>query len=84
MDVTLHINGDTEAVLLQQAARTGRDVASLVLETLEDSLLPDDQERATADPHTRVQAFREWVAAMPSGNVDADLSRESVYDDRGL
>jgi hypothetical protein len=83
MDITLHITSpETEARLREQAMLTGRPLESLVLEAIEERFAADAPVD-TRSPEARLATFRAWIEAMPEGNPDADLSRESAYGLRG-
>jgi predicted transcriptional regulator len=82
MNLTLHLPAELEARLRQEARAAGKAPEDLAVEALEEKL---SCEPSTAEiPLDQWQAeFREWIAAMPRGNPDADLGRDSIYEGRG-
>jgi hypothetical protein len=83
MDLTLHISGETEQALRQQAMASGKLPEVVALEVLESTLASADDSAAMLPRKQWKAEFEALLASMPDGNVDADLSRASVYEGRG-
>jgi hypothetical protein len=82
MNLIIHLPAETEAILLQQARATGKEVETLALEALSEKLCSDSPSPmlALAEWHARLDAM---IESMPHGNPDADFSRDSIYGGRG-
>jgi hypothetical protein len=83
MTLTLHIAAELETRLLVQAKSEGKPPEDLALEALEDKLASSEESSAMLPRTVWKQEFTALLASMPDGNVDADLSRASVYEGRG-
>jgi hypothetical protein len=82
MNLLLHLPPETEALLMEQARATGRDVESLALEALREKL-GADQTSPLLPRDVWKKEFREFLATSPDGNPDADFGRDGIYDGRG-
>ncbi len=67
---------------MEQARATGKDLESLALEALREKLAADEVSPLLPRDMWK-QAFREFLATSPDGNVAADFSRGCIYDGRG-
>ncbi len=83
MNLTLHLTPETEARLKEQASLTGRSPEELALEALQEKLAVESQPGEVLSPGSRLAEFRAWLASRPTGNPNADFSRESIYGNRG-
>lgn len=87
MVLQISISSETEARLRRQASATGKDLASLVVEAVEEKLAASDT--TSEDNHSALSAdqwlteFRQWVASHSPLPYEADDSRESIYAGRG-
>jgi hypothetical protein len=82
MTLTLHLTPATEANLKAESARTGKRPEILALEAVEDKFSPEAAGAALSLDAWQSK-FDALLATMPSGNPDADLSRDSIYQGRG-
>lgn len=83
MNLTLHLSPELEAKLLEQARATGKPPVDLALEALQEKLAMPEDVSAMLPRSVWKQEFEALLESMPDGNVDADLSRASVYEGRG-
>jgi hypothetical protein len=83
MLLTLHLIADTEAKLKEQARLTGKSPEELAVEALQEKLAYDPEPAMSRSVSSRLAEFRAWIASMPAGNPDADISRESIYRNQG-
>ena len=83
MNLTLHLPPELEAKLCEQAKAKGKPPEELVLEALEEKLMAEREVGSTLPPDAWLREFRAFTASFPRGNVNADLSRESIYEGRG-
>lgn len=86
MTVNLSLSPETEAKLKELATAEGKDLASLVLEAVEDKLaVADDiaRPRQNLSADQWVARLRKWAASHRSLPFEADDSRESIYEGRG-
>jgi hypothetical protein len=81
MTLTLHIPTELEFKLHQLAKAEGKPPEELALEALQDKL--SDNSSVMLPRNVWRQEFDALLASMPNGNVEADLSRASVYEGRG-
>jgi hypothetical protein len=84
MSLTVQLSPEMELKLREQAALAGKQPERIALEAIEEKLnaAVDFAQRLSKEEwHRRFDAL---VASMPQGNLNANLSRDSVYDDRGL
>lgn len=88
MTVQLALSTEAETRLREQAAAAGKDLASFVLEAVEEKLAVADDVSAT-NGHEELSAdqwiarFRRWAASHRPLPNEADDSRESIYAGRG-
>jgi predicted transcriptional regulator len=83
MNLTVHLSPELEAKLREQARATGKPPEDLVLEALQDKLAMPEDASVMLPRSIWKQEFQALLESMPDGNVDADLSRASVYEGRG-
>jgi hypothetical protein len=83
MNLTLRLTPETEARLKERASLTGTSLEELVLQALQEKLAAEVECEETPSPGSRLEEFRAWLASKPAGNPHADLSRESIYGNRG-
>jgi hypothetical protein len=83
MTLTLHIAAELEARLLEQAKTEGKPPEDIALQALEDKLAYSKDSSAMLPRTVWKQEFNALLASMPNGNVNADLTRDSVYEGRG-
>jgi hypothetical protein len=83
MNLTLHLSPELEAKLCEQAKVTGKPLEELALEALQEKLIAEAEALSGLPPEAWLREFRAFTAASPKGNVNADLSRESIYEGRG-
>jgi predicted transcriptional regulator len=83
MHLTIHLSADTEAKLKEQARLTGRSPEELAVEALQEKLAYGLEPAMSLSTSSRLAEFHAWLASMPAGNPNADLSRESIYGNRG-
>lgn len=83
MNLTLNLTPELEAKLREQARATGKPPEDLALEALQDKLAMAEDVSAMLPRSIWKQEFEALLESMPDGNVDADLSRASVYEGRG-
>lgn len=84
----LRLSKQASEKLAQRAAETGRDVATVASDLIEQAVATPNP--AASTPSQRVAAWDQWVAHMrewgeenlPAGHF-VDDSRESIYDGRG-
>lgn len=85
MNLTLHLNAETEARLKAQAVLTGKSPEVLALEALQEKFAESTAEapvtaELSGDEWRR--QFDAWVADHHSRNPQLNDSRESIYADR--
>ena len=83
MNLTLNLTPELEAKIREQARATGKPPEDLALEALQDKLSMAEDVSAMLPRSIWKQEFEALLESMPDGNVDADLSRASVYEGRG-
>jgi len=81
MHLKLTLTGETEARLVEQAAKIGKTPETLAVEAIQEKLAgetpPPPQAQSVAE-------FRAWLAAHPASSATVlDDSRESIYRGRG-
>jgi hypothetical protein len=86
MTLQIDLTPELEAMLREQAAAVGRDVADLAREALEEKFIP--RKHAGAQPaelslERRRAELRAWAASHRTLGYEADDSRESIYEGRG-
>jgi len=94
MIVTIELPSEIEAALLTQARTEGLAVSDyverLVVEKLADKLEAKEAERPAYElpPEEWIRKFNAWTESHKSLNLpflsDGDISRESIYGERGL
>jgi hypothetical protein len=77
MNLTLHLNPETEARLKEQANLTGRSLEELALEALQDKLAGEPTLAHVLSPEEWLLQFDAWVR-----EPQFDDSRNSIYPDR--
>ena len=82
MNLILHLPAPLEAKLREQAKAAGKPLEDVVLEALQEKLIPDEEGRLPRDKwHARFEAF---LALLPRTDATfVDDSRESIYEGRG-
>jgi hypothetical protein len=83
MTMTLRLTSELEAKLREQAHAEGRLPEDLALEVLQDKLASSDDSSAMLPRTVWKREFEALLESMPNGNLDADLSRASIYEGRG-
>ena len=85
MSLSISFGAETEAKLRDRAAATGKDVATLVREAVEEKLSEGAGGRIPAEmPYEQwLAAFDAWVAGHRPVEHFVDDSRESIYAGRG-
>jgi hypothetical protein len=83
MTLTLHIPTELEAKLREQAKAEGKPPEDLALEALQDKLASSDSSTVMLPRAFWKREFEALLASTPNGNVEADLSRASIYEGRG-
>jgi len=84
MTLTVQLSPEIEAKLLQQATLIGKLPERIALEAIEEKLAAGDEVATRLSKEEWHRRFDDLITSMPKGNLDADLSRESVYDGRGI
>jgi predicted transcriptional regulator len=84
MSMTVQLSADIEAKLRQLAALLGKQPDGIALEAIEEKLNGSIESVSPLSRDEWHRRFDALLASMPPGNLDADLSRKSVYDGRGL
>lgn len=83
----ISIPPELEARLCERAARTGKDVQTIVLETLQEKLSSSPvnpmTEARNASAEEWITRFEAWVDSHPPWGRFVDDSRESIYAGRG-
>lgn len=83
MNLVLCLTPETEARLLEEAAREGKRPETVALEAIEERL----GAREAYVARMPLAEWREKVEALakmePTGDPGADFSRESIYESRG-
>lgn len=82
MNLTLHLSPETSAKLKEQASLTGKSPEELAVAALQE-MLAIGAESMAASSTAQLAALRAWLESMPGGSPEADLSRESIYGNRG-
>jgi hypothetical protein len=82
MNLLLHIPPETEAKLLERVRASGQDAEFVTLEALHEKLASDESSPILPldEWHTRFAAL---LKSMRPSNLNADFSRESIYDGCG-
>lgn len=83
MNLTLHLSPELEAKLRDQAKATGKPPEDLALEALQEKLEMPEDVSVMLPRSVWKEEFDALLGSMPDANVDADLSRASVYEGRG-
>jgi hypothetical protein len=89
MTLTIEIESEREARLLEEAARHGLDAASYLRYLVEQHLQSEHADmplRGSAVPAERAKAFRVWAEGHRLDSPplsDAVISREAIYGERG-
>ncbi len=86
MTLTIPLPIETAATLREQAAAAGQDVASFVLEAVEEKLFSLREVAADRASHTkeaRIAEWLEWTASHRALGYEVDDSRETIYSGRG-
>jgi len=86
MNINVSLSPEAETKLREQAQAAGKDVASFVLEALEEKLsLADVNTRGNGNlsAQQRIAELRAWAASHPHLPYEADDNRESIYEGRG-
>ena len=94
MTVTIELPSEIEAGLLAQAQAEGVDVSDYVCNLVRRQVLAGGNQTSLSSPAHElppeewVRQFREWSQSHAHDNLpvlsDEALSRESIYEDRGL
>jgi hypothetical protein len=83
MNLTLHLSPDVETKLREQAAALGKPLEDVALEALKEKLASEPEPGAVMPLELWLREFRAFTAESPRGNVNADVSRDSIYEGRG-
>ena len=86
MTLTLSLSSDVEARLRDYAARSGKDVPTLIREAIEEKLTvapPAPVDAGTIPFDQWILKFNEWIASHKPVQHFVDDSRESIYEVRG-
>ncbi len=84
MTVTLNLKPEVEAGLFAQAQANGLTVEAYLLSVVEGAVRPAAQEKLS--PDERAAAFEAWSAGHRATPLLSDyaVSRDGIYEDRGL
>ncbi len=84
MTVTLHLTPEMEAGLLAQAQARGMTIEEFALSVVEGAVLPAIPK--VLSPEERAAAIEAWSLSHPPTPLLSDnaISRESIYEGRGL
>ncbi len=82
MSIIIHLPQEMEAKLAEQARASGKDVAALASEAVQEQLTSGDP-TPTPEISTSqwLRLFDAWVVAHESRNPRLDDSRDSIYPD---
>lgn len=88
MTVKLALSSEAESRLREQAAAAGKDLASFVLEAVEEKLAvatdaSSDNGHEELSKDQWITRFRRWAASHRALPYEADDSRDSIYAGRG-
>jgi hypothetical protein len=85
MTITLSLPAETSQKLQERATETGKDVATLIREAVDEKLsVPEDLTDPSGLPYAQWKpAFDAWVGGRPAAGHFVDDSRESIYSGRG-
>lgn len=81
MSVILPLSPEATAELQRRAAAAGIDVASFILNAVQDKLADQDELPTEGLSYDQWSSdFHRWLASHPSRNPHFDDSRDSIYD----
>jgi hypothetical protein len=88
MVLNISLSPETEARLKQLATAEGKDLASVVLEAVEEKLDAADENAGPGERHRLsadlwVARLRQWASSHRRLPEEADDRRESIYEGRG-
>jgi hypothetical protein len=82
MNLMLNISPETEILLREYVAATGKQPEQLALEALQDRLASEETSGRSLPADEWLRQFDAWVGTLTSHNPNVDDSRESIYPDR--
>jgi hypothetical protein len=83
MNLSIHLDAETEARLRDEAQRLGKDLEAVALDALHEHLAASGEPPAPsslADWRVRLDAM---LRSLPRVAVDVDDRRETIYEGRG-
>ena len=81
MNITLTLSSEKQAELQRRAAAAGTDLASYILDTVQETLDERNGSSVEQAPYEEWSGdFRAWIAGHRSRNPQFDDRRESIYD----
>lgn len=83
MTLQITLSPEIESQLLLLAQSQGKDMASLVMEAVEEKLADEDGVRPCASAEERVREFDRLIAGCKPVGHFVDDSRERIYEGRG-
>lgn len=83
MTLSIPLTPETEARLRERASASGKDIATYVLEAVEEKLGSDSPPKENATHEEWSARFHAWAESFPRRPGVADDSRESIYAGRG-
>jgi hypothetical protein len=83
MTLTLSFPPEIEKKLLERAAATGKDLASVIREAVEEKLISSSGAGALKTTQQWEAEFNAWVSGRKVISHFVDDSRESIYSGRG-
>jgi hypothetical protein len=83
MDLLIHLPPEIETKLREQAIAEAKSPEELALAALVERLIDGADASGEIQADSWLEAFRAFTAASPNGSVDADVTRDSIYEGRG-
>lgn len=84
MSMTVELSSEIEARLRRQAALVGMPPEHIALKAIEEKLDANNEKELPLSKEEWHRRFDALIASMPQANLNADLSRDSAYENRGL
>jgi hypothetical protein len=83
MNLKLKLPLELEIKLREQAKTEGKPLEELAIEALQEKLVAEPESTSALSAEAWLKEFFLFTADSPKGNVNADLSRDSIYEGRG-